>query len=376
MVEHYRAVSKRISAEEWKRALVVLDTNVLLNLVGFPPTSRVEALVRLEEYAPRTWIPHHVAVEFYRNLHRKVAEQTRRADVIEEKFASLANEIGGLAAKSALEHVVQSSLAEAQKSLASALEAHRAEYGPDGGWPATMARIERLLDGHGDAPDQAGVDALNDSASERYRVRRPPGFCDEDKNGKFSFAGVTYESKNGDFYIWSQILVHARDREAQTVILVTDDFKADWWWRVNGARMGPHPELRWEAREAGVESLYFFSLAEFLRSSPSPHARVSEGTVETVERLSEGDRDWGGHRAALEASERYDEQYTAYLNDMAAEFSRTADIVRDAMARKNAAAADQLLGMRHLLGLDTPVKLESRGGDVVTRYRLPSDDDE
>src|SRR5688572_10376163 len=53
-------------ARLWREGLIVLDTNVLLNLYRLPTTARDELLTVLELLRDRIWIPHHVALEFQR----------------------------------------------------------------------------------------------------------------------------------------------------------------------------------------------------------------------------------------------------------------------------------------------------------------------
>lgn len=53
--------------EVLRNGLVVVDTNVLLNLYRYHPTTRQDLLQILDALGPRLFIPHQVACEFWKN---------------------------------------------------------------------------------------------------------------------------------------------------------------------------------------------------------------------------------------------------------------------------------------------------------------------
>ena len=63
--------------------------------------------------------------------------------------------------------------------------------------------------------------------------------------------------------IWKQILSFAKDKAIKDIILVTDDSKSDWWWKIESSGpkvIGPRPELVEEImREAGVDIIYVYN---------------------------------------------------------------------------------------------------------------------
>lgn len=73
--EHYRISRKDVDAL-WKEGLVVLDTNVLLNLYRYPEKGRAELLKVLHEFQQQLWLPNRVAFEYHQ----------RRSSVIEGQY--------------------------------------------------------------------------------------------------------------------------------------------------------------------------------------------------------------------------------------------------------------------------------------------------
>jgi hypothetical protein len=62
----------------WKKGIVVLDTNVLLDLYRLPPIARDELMAVLAELKEQLWIPYQVGLEFQRQrltvIKRKATE--------------------------------------------------------------------------------------------------------------------------------------------------------------------------------------------------------------------------------------------------------------------------------------------------------------
>jgi hypothetical protein len=108
--------------------------------------------------------------------------------------------------------------------------------------------------------------ALLAEAQRRYDTRIPPGYLDAKKSG---------ENAAGDFLLWSQVLDHA-ESNSQAIILVTDDTKEDWFWRVSGRTIGPRPELVRELWARAEVPLLLYTPSQFMAS-------VSEASKTTID---------------------------------------------------------------------------------------------
>ncbi len=62
------------SNELWSNGLFVVDSNVLLNIYGYRPTTRARWMDTLIQLRDNLWIPHQVALEYHRKFAKKVKE--------------------------------------------------------------------------------------------------------------------------------------------------------------------------------------------------------------------------------------------------------------------------------------------------------------
>ena len=64
--EFYKLSKKRIN-EIWDNGLLIVDTNVLLDLYRLSPDSRKDLMKSIDHFKDRVWIPYQVGLEFHRN---------------------------------------------------------------------------------------------------------------------------------------------------------------------------------------------------------------------------------------------------------------------------------------------------------------------
>jgi hypothetical protein len=287
----------------WKEALIVLDTNVLLNLYRLPTTARDELFGVLELLKERLWIPHQVALEFQRRrltviaAERKVTEEALSAasefvDDIKSKVDELQIDKRGLEIES---QPLLSGLEEANSKLMDAIKTiHEAQLDISATDPV-RDRIDDLLNGRvGKGPStQEELDGFVNGGDDRYNEKIPPGFADsgKDKNpneATFIFDHIKYQRKFGDLILWRQVIQYVKDTDIKTVLLITADRKEDWWWREQGKTVGPHPELVREIhRDGGVELFWMYSFAQFVEhANKYSTASVSNESVAEIEQVA------------------------------------------------------------------------------------------
>ena len=152
--------------------------------------------------------------------------------------------------------------------------------------------------------NQEEIDKLFKLGEERFKKLFPPGFKDADKDDKkpddFTFGGLAYKRKFGDFIIWQQMIEHAKSNNLKDIIFITDDGKADWWWKIesNGKKtIGARPELIDEiCREANVERFSVYSTEKFLQyANELLNAEIAEAAIEEVREISVVRRDVSKH---------------------------------------------------------------------------------
>jgi hypothetical protein len=257
-------------------------------------------LAVLDTLADKIWIPHQVALEFYRNRLTVIGEQIKRfSDVkklVTDSHQTLVKNLNSLELKK--RHSVidpapllagyQLALEDFQKSLDNLLSSQQKLTGSD----HLRDRIEALFSGKVGEPinSQEELALLYKQADERFKLKIPPGYMDDGKDEKGSdeylSGGLIHKRKYGDFVLWNQLLSYAKRADKKSIIFITDDTKEDWWWQldVNGEKtIGPRPELRDEAKRiGGVDALLMYGSETFLKYA----AKLLEAEI-TVEALDE-----------------------------------------------------------------------------------------
>lgn len=287
----------------WDDGLIVLDTNVLLNLYRLPTTARDELLQVLDSLKDRIWIPHQVALEFQRRRltviasERKSTEEALQAasDLVSElkrKVDTLQIDKRGLGIES------QPLLDDLEKANAKLLDAIKAVHQSQldiSSSDEVREKLDAILLGKvGVGPKtQAELELLVLGGDDRYKEKIPPGFADIDKDKNPSEANfihdhIKYPRKFGDLILWRQLLQHAKANSIKTVLLVTADKKEDWWWREQGKTIGAHPELVREIqRETGAELFWIYSSVQFVEhANKYTTAAVSSASVAELQQVA------------------------------------------------------------------------------------------
>lgn len=283
----------------WDDALIVLDTNVLLNLYRVPKKARDEIMNLLQSQRERLWIPYQVAVEFQRNRLKALKDEYDKAKSLATTInkAHVAfrqaiqsvqfSERGSSAEVDPLMKKISDGVIELSKLADGLAESYVSPKEVD----PVAEFLTTLLDGRvGSRPEsQVELDALYQDASEMYSIGTGPGHLDQAKAGdKYVADGLVYDRQYGDYVLWSQLLAHCKETRPAGVLLITSDVKEDWWQdtkSVSGLR--PQPELVMDIRRrGGVSSFWMYTLVDFVKKSQGYlQSNVSEDTITDVEQV-------------------------------------------------------------------------------------------
>ncbi|TJY69467.1 hypothetical protein E4J89_11135 [Arthrobacter sp. CAU 1506] len=271
-----------------KSGLLVVDTNVLLNVYRYHEDAREDLLRTLEAFHDRLFIPHQVAVEFWRNRDATIREASSAAD-------QLKNELSGLADRSRQSlsrWAKRAGLADSRvQELHTILDAahdrvivHVEEFS-DGGLDSAidtnrdpvLARLVAITNECVGAPfHEDEVEQHSREAQRRIDERLPPGYEDADKSGL---------APHGDYMLWRQILDVAIARPMD-IVLVTGDVKEDWWRREKGQIRGPRIELFEELNRESGHRLFMLRPASLLeRAKGALNLDIRQDSVEVAERI-------------------------------------------------------------------------------------------
>ena len=112
-------------------------------------------------------------------------------------------------------------------------------------------------------------------AARRYEAKIPPGYLDEKKSG---------DNAAGDYLLWTQVLDYAHS-ERRPVVLITDDTKEDWFWRVpSGRTIGPRPELVAGLRARAAVPLLLYTPSQFMALvSATSETEIDPAVLEEAE---------------------------------------------------------------------------------------------
>ena len=172
-------------ADLWQDCLFVLDSNVLLNLYRYSEQTRETFLDILDGIGERLWIPHQVALEYQDNRLDTIAEQTKLYDRIEETVQSAEEKLKDLLGR---EHPsldvegyrgkVGAAISELQDALQEQKQNHPELLQSD----PIRERLTNLFEGQVGQPfTQEELSDLYKNGQERYAMRVPPGYKDENK---------------------------------------------------------------------------------------------------------------------------------------------------------------------------------------------------
>lgn len=300
--------------------LFIFDTNILLNLYRYKEKTREDFFSILDKVNNKTFIPHHVALEYQKNRLNVIAEQNRDLKkllkYIEdgkftfEKFFQLSNgDINQTYQKIIKKHPeISNSIIQMEKEISPSCENLRDQL---------ITKIKKIIDANikinsddnirnkldsckltvGEPFDQDKLDEIFYQGLERFEDKIAPGYGDEKSknNVVFSYAGNRYEQKYGDLIIWEQIKVYLKNQNKyEHIIFVTDDQeKNDWVEKVKdeGTKIvGPKVELISELIKLNDKIKHFliFDSINFLQlSSKAFSVTVKTTSVDDIKEIKE-----------------------------------------------------------------------------------------
>lgn len=284
---YYRPTGEEFS-ELWKKALFVLDANVLLNLYRYSPDTRQELLDVLKDMSDRLWLPHQAGLEYQENRLGVIAGQAARYDEVQKHFRkaleTLRDELDAPSSHPFVEvgtslDDLQRLFGELEQKLESGKPAYEALLEAD----TIRDTITALLEGKVGRPyPPEKMAAIAKEGQRRYEAEVPPGYCDRDKGGHRQY---------GDLVLWFQIIDKAKDQE-RPVILVTDDRKEDWWWKPEGKTIGPRPQLVQEMRAEADVPFYMYSMHRFMKYAQDHTTRqIRQEAIDEVGAVRERDEE-------------------------------------------------------------------------------------
>ncbi|RMN25848.1 hypothetical protein ALQ62_03392 [Pseudomonas coronafaciens pv. zizaniae] len=226
----------------WASGLIILDTNVLLNLYRYSDSTKTELLSIINQLSDRIWIPNQVAKEFLSNRLIVIGEQSElygsHISALQDFKRPLESQKKHPFISEALFRECDTIFEKLRNELETSKRFHDERINKDD----IKDELSAILDGKvGQGYDSEALEKIILDGESRYNEKIPPGFKDIKKGGDSKLFKDRL-LKYGDYIIWLQILEHA-EKEKHSVIFVTGDVKEDWWLTFNGKTIAPHPLL-------------------------------------------------------------------------------------------------------------------------------------
>lgn len=294
--EGYKDPTEEEALTKLRESLVVLDTNVLLDLYSIPESARNLALDALEFLEDRLFVPHQVLREFWRNRQSAIAEapvQTQPLDGVRDALLTIVNSLRPDRERTEELEKIRSQIDKTLADLKAQIDDARGEpldvkrILEDNSFDPVLNRLESILKGRIGASFGSDEEKMIQKGLKRFETKVPPGYMDgKEKKDQIPEHGT------GDYLLWEQALLFVEKHpEPRDFVLVTNDSKEDWRNFVTKPKkqiLGVRPELVAEALERTgayfmlLDPREFYRLMNKIRSVDANASQSLSSALETV----------------------------------------------------------------------------------------------
>lgn len=273
----------------FKNSIFVFDTNVLIDLYRLSKENRTQMINTLKEIQERIWLPHHVALEFYRKRQEIICEQERSYEKISNTITDYVDKLEESLKKSCERHPfingddIIKGFRKAQVSVANEIEKKRIKHPDRKASDDIEIQLNKLFKGKvGRAFTKEELIQTYELGEDRYKKEIPPGYMDQDKKDK------TNTRKFGDLVIWLQIIEMAKTQK-KSVIFITNEKKEDWLWKIdNNLKIGTRHELIREFYDNTGETFLMYNSAKFLEHvATNLKTNVDKNLIDSIRDLKD-----------------------------------------------------------------------------------------
>lgn len=258
-------------------ALIILDTNSLLNLYRYSRENREKFFEILNTVKDRLFLANKSVEEFYRNrtkiIKYKSGFKKSLKEELENELNSIENKVlnSNFKCKSQdscnllkyehnLKDNIIKSIKDAKDNINKSIDDYKNDVQNDYFDDQILNKITQLFDGK--VNQKFSDDKLKEIYNEgknRYSKKMPPGYEDLHKNKK------PEPDCYGDLIIWKEIIDISKKMK-KDILFVSDDTKEDWREKINGKDLGPRKELIREFKKETNNMFYSFTTSEFIKN--------------------------------------------------------------------------------------------------------------
>lgn len=279
---YYRKTESEIK-QIWENGVIMFDTNVLLNLYRYSDSTRDTILDLISKFSNQIYLPHQAALEYNRNRYEVIAEQEKAYNEFLEKISQIQKDLQSTNKppflSTSVDKVLNSIFEKVGAEVKESIKKY-CEYLKDDPIYNTISKlfINRITVSF----TEEELQKIYKEGDERYKLKVPPGYEDEktkDGNRKF-----------GDLVLWKQVIDKAKELK-KDVILITDERKTDWWWKIkDGRNMGPRQELIEEIKKEANVDFHMYSSERFLSYGQSLlKEKINQQALEEIQAMKKAE---------------------------------------------------------------------------------------
>ena len=282
----YYSLSDSEVKKIWENSLLVLDTNVLLNMYRYSPSTRDDLLGILRVFSERLWLPYQVGWEYHNNRETVIKNTYGLPQLLAEEITKTKEAFLKEFKSSYIRNPLLSfdSLEKKVNKLSDSLIRFVDDKFKDASGllkeDSILEELDELYEGRvGDDFSEEELLHIFDEGSRRFANKIPPGYKDEaEKKNKGQ------RHLYGDLIIWKEIIKKSK-AVGKDVVFVSDDLKEDWLRIESGQKKGPRRELLREFwSESGGHSIIIMTQQGFLSFIHGlPNYTVKPSTRKEVE---------------------------------------------------------------------------------------------
>lgn len=301
--EYYR-IDDKDAKKIWEDGIIVVDTNILLNLYRYSKDTSDDVIRVLKSLKERLWLPYQVCYEFHENRLDRYYESWNAADSIKKKLSDqiekFTKDVENQFSRNPFVKIDE--LNKVVKKNVDRIFAKIDEWKTSVNDFVTddkiLDEITSLYDGKvGPDFDEERLKSIYKEGESRYKVKCPPGYKDDTSDKQAAGPRHVY----GDLVLWKQLMEYAKGQN-KDVVFISDDQKDDWWVEWKGKKIYPQPCLVREfQKETNGKRIIFYNQKQFLNFARNVlDNKTKESTIKEIEEieLAQLSRDsivWGDH---------------------------------------------------------------------------------
>lgn len=305
----------------WDSGLIVLDSNILLNLYRYSAETNAEILHTLNQLSDRLWITYNAAKRYHQQRLNVIEGQEKSYLELQKFLDEMQNDL-----KERLLSQDHSFLADQLidkvvtifNDIQNKLETNKEEYlnlFENDELKNKIAEILKRNVGSQYTPEE--LEKIYKEGKNRAQKQIPPL---PNKEAELQ------EAKYHDLIIWKQTLKKAK-ATYKPILMLTDKRTDDWWLKFKGERIGPNPQLVEEMQHFANVEFYMYRMDPFMQNSRKYlEFDVDTKAIEEVQKFRLRDDNRADSRKELASKLRFQRETVQELSDELEELAKKTEI--------------------------------------------------